>query len=248
MNRRSRKAAIQFREVSDWFNTRNHRDLFAFESICEVFGFDAGFIRNELGTLREETNSMHQECSRASTKSRPRRPSQTRHNQQAKDRLTGHLLPKKVEVREGQCGEADYGARLVAKEPLRRGALIFTISGRRAIQSYRSVQVAQAMHIEDPRLLAYMNHSCDPNTILDTARRIVFALRDVSAGEELTFFYPSTEWQMVRPFRCLCGSQECIRLVAGAKCLSRDTLVRYYISEHIRRILWLPNQIGPSTP
>jgi hypothetical protein len=193
---------------------------------------------------------MHEEIfSRASTKSRLKSPSQAGHNQRGKDRLTGNLPPKKVEiVREGQSGEANYGARIVAKEPLCRGTLIFTISGRTATQSYRSVQVAHATHIEDPSLLAYMNHSCHPNTILDTARRKVFALRDVSAGEELTFFYPSTEWQMVRPFRCLCGSRECIRLVAGAKYLSRDTLARYSISEHIRRMLWRPYQIDPSTP
>src|SRR5271156_1248387 len=30
MNRRSRHAVVQFREVRDWFNARNHRDLFAF--------------------------------------------------------------------------------------------------------------------------------------------------------------------------------------------------------------------------
>jgi hypothetical protein len=55
MNRRSRHAVIQFREVRDWFNARNHRDLFAFETICEVFGFDPGCIRNVLRTLRDET-------------------------------------------------------------------------------------------------------------------------------------------------------------------------------------------------
>jgi len=55
MNRGSRHAAIQFREVRDWFNARNHRDLFAFETICDVFGFDPGCIRNALHTLRDET-------------------------------------------------------------------------------------------------------------------------------------------------------------------------------------------------
>ncbi len=56
MDRRSRHAAIEFREVREWFNARNHRDLFAFETICEVFGFDPGCIRNALRTLRDETH------------------------------------------------------------------------------------------------------------------------------------------------------------------------------------------------
>jgi len=54
-NRRGHNARIQFREVRNWFDARNHRDLFAFETICEVFGFDPGCIRKALRTLRDET-------------------------------------------------------------------------------------------------------------------------------------------------------------------------------------------------
>ena len=41
--------------------------------------------------------------------------------------------------------------------------------------------------------------------------------RDIAAGEELTYFYPSTEWEMDRPFRCLCGAPDCVGVVSGAK-------------------------------
>lgn len=60
------------------------------------------------------------------------------------------------------------------------------------------------------------------------------AAPDLAAGEELTFFYPSTEWEMDRPFICLCGSPSCVRLVAGAKHLAVETLGRYYINQHIQ--------------
>ncbi len=39
---------------------------------------------------------------------------------------------------------------------------------------------------------------------------------------------------MDRPFICLCGAPQCVRLVAGAKYLSIDTLSRYFINQHIR--------------
>ncbi len=30
--------------------------------------------------------------------------------------------------------------------------------------------------------------------------------RDLQVGDQLTFFYPSTEWASPRPFQCLCGA------------------------------------------
>jgi hypothetical protein len=57
MQRRSSNAQIEFREVRNWFSARNQRDLFAFETICEVFGFDPGSIRHALWTLRDQSQS-----------------------------------------------------------------------------------------------------------------------------------------------------------------------------------------------
>jgi len=67
--------------------------------------------------------------------------------------------------------------------------------------------------------------------------RMVFALRDIGAGEELTCFYPSTEWDMVRPFVCRCGAPHCVRFVTGARYLSADVLGRHFVNAHIRRLL-----------
>jgi|HubBroStandDraft_4_1064222.scaffolds.fasta_scaffold51562_2 hypothetical protein len=57
MNRTGRSAVVQFREVNGWFNARNCHDLFAFESICEVFGIDPGWLRSGLRALRAEGNA-----------------------------------------------------------------------------------------------------------------------------------------------------------------------------------------------
>lgn len=135
-------------------------------------------------------------------------------------------------------GGSAYGARLITDQPYTRGQLIYRITGHRIVTqpTYQTIQISAAEHIEELGVIAYLNHSCRPNTIVDTSHLTVTAARDIAAGEELTFFYPSTEWEMDRPFICLCGAPQCIRLVAGAKYLSIDTLSRYFINQHIREM------------
>ena len=60
-------------------------------------------------------------------------------------------------------------------------------------------------HIELlPPYLMYTNHSCDPNIIFNTSSHDYEAIKDIQLGDELCFFYPSTEWEMNCPFDCLC--------------------------------------------
>jgi SET domain-containing protein len=40
--------------------------------------------------------------------------------------------------------------------------------------------------------MQYINHSCDPNVAFDTTAFKLVALKDIKAGDELVFFYPST--------------------------------------------------------
>jgi hypothetical protein len=82
-----------------------------------------------------------------------------------------------------------------------------------------------------------MNHSCNPNVILDTSRMVAIATRDLAAGDELTFFYPSTEWEMSAPFICLCGAPSCIHVVAGARFLPLSTLEQHFLNRHIRALM-----------
>ena len=99
-----------------------------------------------------------------------------------------------------------------------------------------TVQIGRDRHVE-VKELAVMNHSCNPNTILDTSRMLVFAARDITIGEELTFFYPSTEWEMSAPFICLCGAPNCIHVVAGARFLPLSTLEHHFLNRHIRELM-----------
>ena len=99
-----------------------------------------------------------------------------------------------------------------------------------------TVQIAKDKHTHVGKLAA-LNHSCDPNTILDTEHMVMIARRDIEKGEELSFFYPSTEWEMQAPFICLCGSTNCIHVVAGARFLPLSTLETQYLSKHIREMM-----------
>ena len=136
-------------------------------------------------------------------------------------------------------GGSAYGARLITTLPLAQGDLVHKIEHYRLVDrpTYQTIQVSRDANIEELGVLAYLNHSCRPNVHVDTTALTVTALRAIAAGEELNFFYPSTEWEMDRPFVCLCGAPQCVRLVAGAKYLSVDTLGRYPINRHIRALI-----------
>jgi hypothetical protein len=96
-----------------------------------------------------------------------------------------------------------------------------------------TVQISKDKHTHVGKLAA-LNHSCDPNVILDTEGMVMIARRDIEKGEELSFFYPSTEWEMQAPFICLCGATNCIHVVAGARFLPLSTLESHYLSKHVR--------------
>ena len=66
----------------------------------------------------------------------------------------------------------------------------------------------------------------------ETKKRVL--RKSTEKGEELSFFYPATEWEMQAPFICLCGAASCIHVVAGARFLSLSTLENHYLSKHIR--------------
>ena len=98
---------------------------------------------------------------------------------------------------------------LRALKHLPLNSVLHTFSAREFVArpTYLSVQVADDRHIHlAPEFLQYINHSCEPNTFFDTQKGEVVALRDIAPNEEISFFYPSTEWSMTQPFACFCGA------------------------------------------
>jgi len=127
---------------------------------------------------------------------------------------------------------------LITKQAYSKGEVICDIPTEKLFDKANryTVQISQEKHTEVGKLSA-LNHSCDPNVILDTDRLIMLARRDIDKGEELSFFYPSTEWEMDAPFICLCGASNCIHVVAGARFLPLSTLENHYLNRHIREMM-----------
>jgi hypothetical protein len=104
--------------------------------------------------------------------------------------------------------------------------------------TYLTVQIDVGKHITlQPEFLQYINHSCDPNVFFDTTLMKVVALREIGVGEEMTFFYPSTEWQMTQSFNCYCGCANCLGDIKGAAFLSEEAVKHYRLTDFIQQQL-----------
>jgi hypothetical protein len=108
-------------------------------------------------------------------------------------------------------------------------------------KAYTSVQTGRDTHIELNSDLVYCNHSCTPSLVFDMARMEVRVVDDrpLKTGDALTFFYPSTEWDMDQAFQCTCGAGEgvCRGYISGAKNMSSDQLKGYWLNDHISELL-----------
>lgn len=110
-----------------------------------------------------------------------------------------------------------------------------------------SIQVGISAHaLVAPEFLRFTNHSCDPNVVVDTAASCIRAIRRIESGDEITYFYPSTEWSMAEPFACACDAARCLLTIAGAAYLPGEVLDGYELAAHIRRLL--ADRRGESVP
>ncbi|KAG9018898.1 hypothetical protein FRB90_008479 [Tulasnella sp. 427] len=126
----------------------------------------------------------------------------------------------------------DFNSSLKAVRAFRQGETICPFEGLTfGPKRYTSVQCGPGSedHVELNSDLVYVNHSCEPNVAFDLSAPNpddwhVRALKEIPVGEPLTFFYPSTEWEMAQPFRCTCNTETCLGEVKGASALTSDEL------------------------
>lgn len=95
----------------------------------------------------------------------------------------------------------EYTGEIIPNEEAdRRGTrYIFEISSRRSVDGSTRTNLAR-----------YMNHSCDPNceAEIDGARIMIYALRDIEPGEELTYDYGEEYFDdFIKPVGCRCGAR-----------------------------------------
>jgi serine/threonine protein kinase len=159
-------------------------------------------------------------------------------------RLT-HKEWKQVQVFD--AGVKGKGLRML--QPAKKGDLITEYVGRairkgyldRLFQRYRNERMLYIMALDkdtyiDARkkggIARYINHSCEPNCIVERwkvrggLRAGIYALRDIDAGEELSFDY---KWDRKRgraPTKCHCFSPTCRGTLEVAKSMEEGELER----------------------
>lgn len=83
-----------------------------------------------------------------------------------------------------------------------------------------------------------MNHHCNPNLGVDADDGVSYiALKDIKAGEELTFDYSISEyseWDM----NCLCDYEKCRKIIKSVDKLPKDFFIKYFpfIPKYFQRI------------
>jgi hypothetical protein len=127
---------------------------------------------------------------------------------------------------------------LHAAAPLKKGQVLCSFSAADVLDhpTRFTVQVAEGRHLLlSPEPLWFTNHSCNPNVFFDTGSMELVCLEDVETGNELCFFYPSTEWAMAEPFDCLCGAPNCLGRIKGASVLPDEVLTGYKLTPYVHK-------------
>jgi hypothetical protein len=157
---------------------------------------------------------------------------------------TASNLPKQIifanEVAEVWKDDSSGHHSLHALASFRPGDVFFEFGASAILQtpSYLTIQIGVNEHIcLQPVFLQYINHSCSPNVFFDTSEGKVICLQAIKPGDELGYFYPSTEWDMAQPFQCICDQKNCLGYIRGAAYLSKEVLSGYRLSDFIRQQL-----------
>jgi hypothetical protein len=150
-------------------------------------------------------------------------------------------------VRSAREYKGEY--KLVARSDIPSSTSLFKINGVLTnVPTRYSVQVGSNLHIDIPESYGlkeiidqfywrFMNHSCEPNTLIRNQE--CFSLRSIDEGEEITFNYNTTEYELAKPFDCRCGSDQCAGRIRGFRflsCLEQERL-RPLLADHLLSFL-----------
>lgn len=115
-----------------------------------------------------------------------------------------------------------HGKSILCVEAIRPGERLFRLTGSKVTQPTKyTIQRAGDDHVlADPGAeWMFVNHSCEPNTRIDFGTWELVARREIAAGEEISFDYHSTEWELATPFTCHCGEARCVGTIRGFRFL-----------------------------
>lgn len=142
---------------------------------------------------------------------------------------TGNPTEPREDV--SHVGQNEYGLCLRATRDLDAGVVVAYWEGDVVpFEELPEDEIPYALNLENggwmipSTAVRYVNHSCDPNCLIDDQRRVV-TFRPVAAGDELTFSYILVDrghyerspenffWHERFTFDCRCGSPNCVSRV-----------------------------------
>lgn len=157
-----------------------------------------------------------------------------------------------VRIAEEKGGYAVYAA-----EPISKGELLVMWSGTLVdgtkLDTLPNAFRRHSLQVEDDLFLVsltdcepadYVNHSCNPNAGLSGQISLV-SMRDIQAGEEITYDYAMSDGSDYDEFPCSCGAPQCRGHVGGKDWRNEALWVRYagYYSPYLAgRIMRLKNR------
>ena len=113
---------------------------------------------------------------------------------------------------------------IFAREDIAKDEIIFEFEQKFIDHPTRdSLQVDEGKHQVSSKRDAtenFINHSCSPNGYIDFSDMTFRALKKITKGEEITFNYNTTEWDMANGFECFCGEKNCLKKIKGFRYLN----------------------------
>ena len=120
------------------------------------------------------------------------------------------LIETMVEAKVRIIKKEGFQSKLVSSVRIAKGSILCDLKEFPVVYepSYQTIQISEKSHLLINNQFAFLNHSCEPNVIVNLDDMVIEVCKEIAADEELSFFYPSCEWKMSQPFDCWCGSEK----------------------------------------
>ena len=129
-----------------------------------------------------------------------------------------------------------HGAGVYTTSDIKKGTLILEYTGPRLTAKacegmYADTEVTYLFAMDDENVIidgfgmaAFVNHTCDPNCETDQIddKIWIMALRDIAAGEELTYDYNLFDGDPGEQAPCYCGMKGCRRTMFSTEEVARQ--------------------------
>ena len=142
-----------------------------------------------------------------------------------------------------------YGVGAYAARDIKQGTIIhvlsgITVSGAESVRRIKSdeeqiddpLQVGVRTYLDLDEISRSINHSCNPNAGM-RRRSELFALRDITRGEQITYDYSTTIAPTVWFMKCRCGAPSCRRIIGDIRSIPRARLLRYKQAGALQRYM-----------